>query len=65
VAKSPQIPQARRIPAETWFDRGGSEGDLTELDAANSPQMLRRWSRSATSGWTRTAVLRRMARPTG
>ena len=28
--------------SHTWLDRGGSEGDLMELNGLSSPQMLRR-----------------------
>jgi integrase/recombinase XerD len=29
--------------SHTWLDRGGSEGDLMELNGWSSPQMLRRY----------------------
>lgn len=35
--------------AHTWLDRGGAEGDLQELAGWDSPQMLRRYGRSAAS----------------
>ena len=31
--------------SHTWLDRGGSEGDLMELNGWSSPQMLRRYTR--------------------
>jgi hypothetical protein len=31
----------------TWLDRGGSEGDLMELNGWSSPQMLRRYGARA------------------
>ena len=33
--------------SHTWLDRGGAEGDLMELNGWDSPQMLRRYGRSA------------------
>jgi integrase len=33
--------------SHTWLDRGGSEGDLMELNSWSSPQMLRRYGASA------------------
>jgi integrase/recombinase XerD len=35
--------------SHTWLDRGGAEGDLMELNGWVSPQMLRRYGRSAAS----------------
>jgi integrase len=35
--------------SHTWLDRGGSEGDLMELNGWSSPQMLRRYGASARS----------------
>jgi site-specific recombinase XerD len=35
--------------SHTWLDRGGPEGDLMELNGWTSPQMLRRYGRSAAS----------------
>lgn len=35
--------------SHTWLDRGGAEGDLMELNGWDSPQMLRRYGRSAAS----------------
>ena len=29
--------------SHTWLDRGGTEGDLMELNGWSSPQMLRRY----------------------
>jgi integrase len=51
----------RRHFSHTWLDRGGVEGDLTELNGRTSPQMLRRYGASAaapghaatmTASWT-------------
>ncbi|MCP2337619.1 integrase [Actinomadura rupiterrae] len=33
--------------SHTWLDRGGAEGDLMELNGWTSPQMLRRYGKSA------------------
>jgi integrase len=33
--------------SHTWLDRGGSEGDLMELNGWSSPQMLERYGGSA------------------
>jgi integrase/recombinase XerD len=33
--------------SHTWLDKGGSEGDLMELNGWSSPQMLRRYGASA------------------
>lgn len=35
--------------SHTWLDRGGAEGDLMELNGWTSPQMLRRYGKSAAS----------------
>lgn len=37
----------RHYFSHTWLDKGGSEGDLMELNGWSSPQMLRRYGRSA------------------
>jgi site-specific recombinase XerD len=47
--------------SHTWLDRGGAEGDLTELNAWSSPQMLRRHGASARSARTRHTYDRIMA----
>ncbi|MFC0037218.1 tyrosine-type recombinase/integrase [Actinomadura rayongensis] len=39
--------------AHTWLDRGGAEGDLMEHSGWTSPQMLRRYGRSAASARAR------------
>ena len=39
--------------SHTWLDRGGPEGDLTELNGWTSPQMLRRYGASARSARAR------------
>jgi integrase len=39
--------------SHTWLDRGGAEGDLMELNGWNSPQMLRRYGRSAAAARAR------------
>ena len=39
--------------SHTWLDRGGAEGDLTELNGCSSPQMLRRYGASACSARAR------------
>ena len=39
--------------SHTWLDRGGSEGDLMELNGWSSPQMLRRYGASARSARAR------------
>jgi hypothetical protein len=39
----------RHLFPHTWLDRGGSEGDLMELDGWSSPQMLCRYGASARS----------------
>ncbi|MDA2810796.1 tyrosine-type recombinase/integrase [Nocardiopsis sp. RSe5-2] len=39
--------------SHTWLDRGGAEGDLMELNGWTSPQMLRRYGRSAASARAR------------
>lgn len=39
--------------SHTWLDRGGAEGDLMELNGWDSPQMLRRYGRSAASARAR------------
>lgn len=39
--------------SHTWLDRGGAEGDLMELNGWDSPQMLRRYGRSAASSRAR------------
>ncbi|WP_121438340.1 tyrosine-type recombinase/integrase [Actinomadura pelletieri] len=35
--------------SHTWLDKGGAEGDLMELNGWSSPQMLRRYGKSAAS----------------
>ena len=45
----------------TWLDRGGTEGDLMELNGWSSPQMLRRFGASARSGVRLPAGLMRAA----
>lgn len=35
--------------SHTWLDKGGAEGDLMELNGWTSPQMLRRYGKSAAS----------------
>jgi integrase/recombinase XerD len=39
--------------AHTWLDNGGAEGDLMELNGWDSPQMLRRYGRSAAASRAR------------
>src|SRR5436190_7631990 len=39
--------------SHTWLDRGGSEGDLMELNGWSSPQMLRHYGASARSARAR------------
>ena len=39
----------RRRFSHTWLDRGGTEGDLMELNGWTSPQMLRLYGASARS----------------
>jgi integrase len=39
----------RHTFSHNWLDRGGAEGDLMELNGSSSPQMLRRYGRSAAS----------------
>jgi site-specific recombinase XerD len=46
--------------AHTWLDRGGAEGDLMELNGWTSPQMLRRYGRSAASARARRSYDRIM-----
>lgn len=41
--------QFRHHFSRTWLDKGGAEGDLMELNGWSSPQMLRRYGRSAAS----------------
>jgi hypothetical protein len=51
------------VPAplqHTWLDRGGAEGDLTELNGWTSPQMLRRYGASARSARARRSYDRIM-----
>ena len=45
--------QFRHHFSHTWLDRGGPEGDLTELNGWSSPQMLRRYGASARSARAR------------
>ena len=50
--------------SHTWLDRGGSEGDLMELNGWSSPQMLRRYGARARSARARRTYDRIMeARP--
>ena len=44
----------------TWRDKGGAEGDLMELNGWSSPQMLRRYGRSAASARARRSYDRVM-----
>jgi integrase len=46
--------------SHTWLDRGGTEGDLMELDGWTSPQMLRRYGASARSARARRSYDRIM-----
>jgi integrase/recombinase XerD len=46
--------------SHTWLDRGGAEGDLMELNGWTSPQMLRRYGRSAASARARRSYDRIM-----
>ena len=46
--------------SHTWLDRGGPEGDLMELNAWTSPQMLARYGASARSARARRAYDRIM-----
>jgi integrase/recombinase XerD len=39
--------------SHTWLDRGGSKGDLIELNGWSSPQMLRRYGARARSARAR------------
>ena len=39
--------------SHVWLDRGGAEGDLMELNGWDSPQMLRRYGRSAAAARAR------------
>jgi integrase/recombinase XerD len=48
--------------SHTWLDRGGSEGDLMELNGWSSPQMLRRYGASARSARARRTYDRVMER---
>jgi len=45
----------------TWLDRGGTEGDLMELNGWSSPQMLRRYGASARSARARRTYDRQAA----
>jgi site-specific recombinase XerD len=46
--------------SHTWLDKGGAEGDLMELNGWTSPQMLRRYGRSAASSRARRSYDRIM-----
>jgi site-specific recombinase XerD len=46
--------------SHTWLDNGGAEGDLMELNGWTSPQMLRRYGRSAASARARRSYDRVM-----
>jgi integrase/recombinase XerD len=46
--------------SHTWLDMGGAEGDLMELNGWTSPQMLRRYGRSAASARARRSYDRVM-----
>jgi hypothetical protein len=46
--------------SHTWLDRGGAEGDLTELNGRTSPQMLRRYGASARAARARRSYDRVM-----
>jgi site-specific recombinase XerD len=46
--------------SHAWLDRGGAEGDLMELNGWTSPQMLRRYGRSAASARARRSYDRVM-----
>jgi integrase/recombinase XerD len=46
--------------SHTWLDKGGAEGDLMELNGWTSPQMLRRYGRSAASARARRSYDRIM-----
>ncbi len=43
----------RHTFSHNWFDNGGAEGDLMELNGWSSPQMLARYGRSARSARAR------------
>lgn len=45
----------RHTFSHRWLDAGGAEGDLMELNGWSSPQMLRRYGRSARSARARRA----------
>ncbi len=47
--------------SHAWLDNGGAEGDLMELNGWTSPQMLRRYGRSAASARARRSYDRIMA----
>lgn len=47
--------QFRHNFSHRWLDAGGAEGDLMELNGWDSPQMLRRYGRSARSARARRA----------
>jgi len=47
--------QFRHTFTHRWLDAGGAEGDLMELNGWDSPQMLRRYGRSARSARARRA----------
>lgn len=47
--------QFRHTFTHRWLDAGGAEGDLMELNGWESPQMLRRYGRSARSARARRA----------
>ena len=49
--------------SHTWLDKGGAEGDLMELNGWTSPQMLRRYGRSAASSRARRSYDRIMETP--
>ena len=46
--------------SHSWLDKGGAEGDLMELNGWTSPQMLRRYGRSAASSRARRSYDRIM-----
>src|SRR5436190_23443085 len=50
---SAEIGSFRHHFSHTWLDRGGSEGDLMELNGWSSSQMLRRYGASARSARAR------------
>jgi len=50
----------RHTFSHSWLDNGGAEGDLMELNGWTSPQMLRRYGRSAASARARRSYDRIM-----